>query len=206
MQALLFAFGAYLIGSIPFAVVVSRAMGLEDPRSYGSGNPGATNVLRSGNKLAAALTVLGDGAKGWFAVWLALRLEAPPEVVAVAAVAVFLGHIFPVWLRFKGGKGVATGAGVLLAIDWRVGLAVFAVWLCVVVATRYSSLGSVATAIFAPAAMYFARGFDSFFLATIAMGAILVWRHESNIRKLMRGEESRIGEAKKDGEGAEQPS
>jgi glycerol-3-phosphate acyltransferase PlsY len=206
MQALLFAAGAYLIGSTPFAVIVSRVMGLEDPRSYGSGNPGATNVLRSGNKIAAALTLLGDGAKGWFAVWLAERLQAPADVVAVAAIAVFLGHVFSVWLRFKGGKGVATAAGVLFAIDWRVGLAVLVVWLAVVVVSRYSSLGGIVAAVFAPAAVYYVSGFSSIFLATVAMGAILLWRHESNIRKLLNGEERRIGDAKKEGEGAEQPS
>jgi glycerol-3-phosphate acyltransferase PlsY len=206
MQALLYAAGAYLIGSIPFAVVVSRAMGLEDPRSYGSGNPGTTNVLRSGNKVAAVLTLAGDAGKGWFAVWLAQKLEAPVDVVAVVALAVFLGHVFPVWLRFKGGKGVATAAGVLFAIDWRVGLAVLAVWLVVVIASRYSSLGGVVAAVFAPAAMFYVAGPDSFFLATVAISAILLWRHESNIRKLLRGEERRIGEAKKDSEGAEQPS
>ena len=206
MQALLFAAGAYLIGSTPFAVIVSRVMGLEDPRSYGSGNPGATNVLRSGSKVAAALTLLGDAAKGWFAVWLAERLEAPADVVAVAAIAVFLGHVFSVWLRFKGGKGVATAAGVLFAIDWRVGLAVLLVWLAVVAVSRYSSLGGIVAAVFAPAAVYYVTGFSSFFLATVAMGAILLWRHESNIRKLLNGEERRIGEAKKEGEGAEQPS
>lgn len=206
MQALLFAVGAYLIGSIPFAVIVSRLMGLEDPRSYGSGNPGATNVLRSGSKLAAALTLLGDAAKGWFAVWLAGKLEAPPDVVAVVAIAVFLGHVFSVWLRFKGGKGVATAAGVLLAIDWRVGLAVLLAWLAVVVASRYSSLGAIVAAVFAPAAVYYVSGFSSIFLAVVAMGAILLWRHEANIRKLLSGEERRIGDAKKEGEGAEQPS
>ena len=206
MQALLFAAGAYLIGSTPFAVIVSRVMGLEDPRSYGSGNPGATNVLRSGNKVAAALTLLGDGAKGWFAVWLAERLQAPADVVAVAAIAVFLGHVFSVWLRFKGGKGVATAAGVLFAIDWRVGLAVLLIWLAVVALSRYSSLGGIVAAVFAPAAVYYVSGFTSIFLATVAMGAILLWRHESNIRKLLNGEERRIGEAKKEGEGAEQPS
>lgn len=129
MESLLFALGAYLIGSIPFAVVVSRLMGLADPRSYGSGNPGATNVLRSGSKLAALLTLAGDAAKGWFAVWLALRLGAAEDVVAVVAMAVLLGHVFSFWLRFQGGKGVSTAAGVLFALDWRIGLAVVVAWL-----------------------------------------------------------------------------
>jgi glycerol-3-phosphate acyltransferase PlsY len=203
MEALLFALGGYLVGSIPFAVVVSRLMGLEDPRSYGSGNPGATNVLRSGNRLAAVLTLAGDAAKGWFAVWLALRLGAAEDVVAVVALAVFLGHVFSVWLRFRGGKGVATAAGVLFALDWRVGLAVLVAWLAVVVASRYSSLGAVVAAFFAPVATYFLTGSEPFLMATVAMGALLLWRHEANIRKLLRGEERRIGEPKDNG--AEQP-
>ena len=205
MDALLFAAVAYLIGSIPFAVVVSRVLGLEDPRSYGSGNPGATNVLRSGNKLAALMTLAGDAAKGWFAVWLALRLEAAPELVAITALAVFLGHVFSVWLRFQGGKGVATAAGVLVALDWRIGLAVLAVWIAVVASTRYSSLGAIVAAIFAPAATWYVFGTGPYFLATLAMGAILLWRHEANIRKLAHGEERRIGEGKKDDASAEQP-
>ncbi|HQZ45039.1 MAG TPA: glycerol-3-phosphate 1-O-acyltransferase PlsY [Usitatibacteraceae bacterium] len=187
---------AYLIGSIPFAVVVSRAMGLPDPRSFGSGNPGATNVLRSGSKAAAALTLAGDALKGWVAVWAALALGLAEEIVAVVALAVFLGHLFPVWLRFKGGKGVATAAGVLLAVDWRAGLAVLAVWAVVVAASRYSSLGALAASLFAPAALYWLRGGGPLFAAVIAMCALLVWRHEANIRKLLRGEESRIGAKK----------
>jgi glycerol-3-phosphate acyltransferase PlsY len=205
MNALLYAIGGYLIGSIPFAVVVSRLMGLEDPRSYGSGNPGATNVLRSGNKLAALLTLLGDAAKGYFAVWLALRLDAAPELVAITALAVFLGHAFSVWLRFHGGKGVATAAGVLLALDWRIGLAALGAWLAVVIATRYSSLGSIIAALVAPAVTYYILGAGPVFLAILAMSAILLWRHEANIRKLLHGEERRIGEGKKDDASAGQP-
>lgn len=194
MIAVLYALGAYLIGSIPFAVVVSRLMGLPDPRSYGSGNPGTTNVLRSGSKVAAALTLAGDAAKGWFAVWLALFLGATADVVAVVAVAVFLGHLFPVWLGFRGGKGVATAAGVVFAIDWRVGLAVVVVWLTVVVVSRFSSLGGIVAALFAPVAAWQLVGTGPYFMAIVAMCAILVWRHEDNIRKLLRGEERRIGE------------
>jgi acyl phosphate:glycerol-3-phosphate acyltransferase len=205
MDAFFYAVSGYLIGSIPFAVVVSRVMGLEDPRSYGSGNPGATNVLRSGNKLAALLTLVGDAAKGFFAVWLALRLEASPELVAITALTVFLGHVFSFWLRFQGGKGVATAAGVLVALDWRIGLAVLGAWLAVVITTRYSSLGAVVGAFFAPAATYYVLGAGPVFLATLAMGAILLWRHEANIRKLLNGEESRIGEGKKDDASAGQP-
>jgi glycerol-3-phosphate acyltransferase PlsY len=205
MDPLLHAVAGYLIGSIPFAVVVSRVMGLEDPRSYGSGNPGATNVLRSGNKLAALLTLLGDAAKGYFAVWLALRLDAAPELVAITALAVFLGHAFSFWLRFHGGKGVATAAGVLMALDWRIGLTVLGVWVAVVVATRYSSLGSILAALAAPAVVYYMLGAGPVFLAIVAMSAILLWRHEANIRKLLHGEESRIGEGKKDDASAGQP-
>lgn len=198
MTALASAFGAYLLGSIPFAVVVSKLMGLPDPRSYGSGNPGTTNVLRSGSKVAALLTLVGDAAKGWFAVWLALHLESPADIVAIVAIAVFLGHVFSVWLRFQGGKGVATAAGVLFALDWRIGLAVLVVWLTIVVISRYSSLGALTAALFAPVATYYVLGAGPVLLATVAMGAVLVWRHGANIRKLLRGEESRIGESKKE--------
>jgi glycerol-3-phosphate acyltransferase PlsY len=196
MTALLAAVAAYLVGSIPFAVLVSRAMGLPDPRSFGSGNPGATNVLRSGSKAAAILTLAGDALKGWLPVWVAVRLGMDDTVVAVVALAAFLGHVFSVWLRFKGGKGVATAAGAILALDWRVGAAALMTWVAVVVATRYSSLGSLVAAIVAPAAVYGWRGAGPLFAATCAMCAVLVWRHEGNIRKLLRGEESRIGDKK----------
>ena len=196
MIAFLAAVIAYLVGSIPFAVIVSRAMGLPDPRSFGSGNPGATNVLRSGSKAAAVITLAGDTLKGWIAVWAAIRLELSTEVVAIVALAAFLGHVFSVWLRFKGGKGVATAAGVLLAIDWRVGLAALVAWLTVVVVSRYSSLGSITASLFAPVAVYVILGAGPLLAATCVMCAVLVWRHEANIRKLLRGEESRIGEKK----------
>ena len=196
MTALLAAVAAYLVGSIPFAVLVSRAMGLPDPRSFGSGNPGATNVLRSGSKAAAILTLAGDALKGWLPVWVAVRLGMDETVVAVVALSAFLGHVFSVWLRFKGGKGVATAAGAILALDWRVGAAALMTWVAVVVATRYSSRGSLVAAIVAPAAVYGWRGAGPLFAATCAMCAVLVWRHEGNIRKLLRGEESRIGDKK----------
>jgi glycerol-3-phosphate acyltransferase PlsY len=196
MTAALSAIVAYLVGSIPFAVVVSRAMGLPDPRSYGSGNPGTTNVLRSGSKVAALLTLAGDAAKGWVAVWAALQMDLAAEVVAVVALAAFLGHVFPVWLRFRGGKGVATAAGVLFALDWRVGLATLGAWIVVVLATRYSSLGALVASVLAPGAVYAFLGAGPAFVASLAMGAVLLWRHEANIRKLVRGEESRIGEKK----------
>ena len=198
MTAVLYTIVAYFIGSIPFAVVVSRVMGLPDPRTYGSGNPGTTNVLRSGSKLAALLTLAGDAAKGWFAVWLAMRLGAGEVELALVALAVFLGHVFTVWLRFHGGKGVATAAGVLFAIDWRVGLSVLIVWLTVVAVSRYSSLGALCAAAFAPVAAYYVlQGAGPVTLAVTAMGVLLVWRHAANIGKLWRGEESRIGEKKK---------
>ncbi len=196
MIAFLAALLAYLVGSIPFAVIVSRAMGLPDPRSFGSGNPGATNVLRSGNKAAAVLTLAGDALKGWVPVWAAIELGLGDPVVAVVALAAFLGHVFSVWLRFKGGKGVATAAGAIVALDWRVGAAALVTWVAVVLATRYSSLGSLVAAIVAPAAVYGWRGVGPLFAATCAMCLVLVWRHEGNIRKLLRGEESRIGERK----------
>jgi glycerol-3-phosphate acyltransferase PlsY len=192
---------AYLIGSVPFAVVVSRVMGLKDPREYGSGNPGATNVLRSGNKLAAILTLLGDAAKGWFAVWLALAwapdFGLKPTDIALVGLFVFIGHVFTVWLKFKGGKGVATAAGVLLALDWRLGVATLAVWIGVVVASRYSSLGALAAAAFAPAGAWHWLGLSPQWACVFAMSLVLVWRHASNIQKLMRGEESKIGARKR---------
>ncbi len=194
MTTFLCALAGYLAGSIPFALLVSRAMGLPDPRSYGSGNIGATNVLRSGSRVAALLTLTGDAAKGWAAVLAARALGQPEEMLAVVGLAAFLGHVFPVWLGFRGGKGVATAAGVLIAFDWRVGVAAVAVWLVVVVASRYSSLGAIAAALCAPAATWYFLGAGPVLPAVIAMAAVLVARHRANIRKLFRGEESRIGQ------------
>ncbi len=188
---------AYLVGSVPFAVVVSRAMGLPDPRSFGSGNPGATNVLRTGNKAAAILTLAGDALKGWVAVFVAQRLGMAVEVVALVALAAFLGHVFSVWLRFQGGKGVATAAGVLLAVDWRVGLVVLGIWVAVVAASRYSSLGALVASVLAPVVVFFLLGAGPLLLSTVVMSVVLVWRHQANIGKLLRGEESRLGEKKK---------
>ena len=197
MTAFLCALGGYLTGSIPFALIVSRVMGLPDPRTYGSGNIGATNVLRSGNRVAALLTLLGDVAKGWAAVLVARALGLPDELIALVGFAAFLGHVFPVWLRFHGGKGVATAAGVLIAFDWRLGLAVAIAWFTVVVVSRYSSLSAIAAAVFAPLAAWHLLGAGPLFVATVAMCVVLVARHHVNIAKLMRGEESRIGEKKK---------
>ena len=182
---------AYLIGSISFAIVVSHAMRLPDPRSYGSKNPGATNVLRSGRKSAAVLTLLGDAAKGFVAVWLAQRYVG--EAAPYAALAVFLGHLFPAYHRFAGGKGVATAAGVLLAIDWRLGLATLATWLIIVAFLRYSSLAALVAAAFAPFFTALLMGLDAYSACVLVISALLVWRHRGNIGRLMAGTESRIG-------------
>lgn len=196
MTAFLCALGGYLAGSIPFAVLVSRAMRLPDPRTYGSGNIGATNVLRSGRPAAALLTLAGDVAKGWAAVLVARELDLAVELVAIVGFAAFIGHVFPVWLRFRGGKGVATAAGVLIAFDWRLGVAALATWLVVAAATRYSSLGSIVAALVAPAAAWWLVGPGALLYAVAAMSVVLVVRHRANIAKLLRGEESRIGEKK----------
>ena len=187
----------YLIGSISFAVVVSKALGLDDPRKYGSGNPGATNVLRSGNKLAALLTLLGDAVKGAVAVRLAMALAPTLGLdfidVMLAGVAAFFGHIFPVFHRFKGGKGVATAAGVLIALSPMVGLATVATWLIIAFFFRYSSLAALVAAIFAPLYWVWVYGPGPTVWPVVAMSLLLIWRHRGNIAKLLRGEESRIG-------------
>jgi glycerol-3-phosphate acyltransferase PlsY len=198
MTLLLCALGGYLAGSIPFAVVVSRAMALPDPRTYGSGNIGATNVLRSGSRWAALFTLLGDAMKGWAAVMVALALGLSDEAIAIVGLAAFLGHVFPIWLRFRGGKGVATAAGVLIAFDWRLGLAAIVAWLTIAVVSRYSSLASLVSAAFAPVAAWVILGPGPIFWATAAMSVMLVARHRANIAKLLRGEESRIGQKKPD--------
>lgn len=189
---------AYLLGSVSFAVIVSAMLGLSDPRTYGSGNPGATNVLRSGNKLAAVLTLLGDGFKGWLAVKLAMlavdRYHLDPRIVALVALAVFVGHLYPVFFRFKGGKGVATAAGVLLAINPILGLATFATWLIVAFFLRYSSLAALACAAFAPFFYVLLFRIDLLFFAILAMSLLLIYRHRGNIRKLLDGTEGRIGQ------------
>lgn len=192
---------AYLLGSVSFAVLVSRAMGLADPRSYGSRNPGATNVLRSGNKAAAVLTLLGDAAKGWVAVWLAQRLAADHGLsdgtIAAVALAVFAGHLYPVFHGFKGGKGVATAAGVLLALHWAIGLSTLATWLIIAFFFRYSSLAALVSALFAPFYWVLLFGTGPQALAIGAMSALLVWRHRTNISNLIAGRESRIGSRRK---------
>lgn len=195
---------AYLIGSVPFAVVVSRLMGLQDPRSYGSKNPGATNVLRSGSKTAAALTLLGDAAKGWFALWLAQRL-APGlswNAYALVALAVFLGHLYPLFLGFKGGKGVATALGILAAIQPWLAVATAATWLIVAIFSRYSSLAALAAAFFAPLYYVFGSGVAWTARAPVTGALVIIvvllfYRHRANIGRLIKGTESRIGSKKK---------
>ncbi|MDO5087612.1 MAG: glycerol-3-phosphate 1-O-acyltransferase PlsY, partial [Comamonadaceae bacterium] len=196
---------AYLIGSLSFAVIVSRVMGLADPRSYGSGNPGATNVLRSGSKKAAVATLLLDAAKGWLPVALVRHFGASHGLgdgtVALVAVAAFLGHLYPVFFAFKGGKGVATAAGVILALQPWLGLAVLLAWLAVAFVTRYSSLAALVAAVLAPALYLLGDGrlwpvSGAVLLALLVMGLLLIWRHRENIRRLLAGTESKIGAKK----------
>lgn len=192
---------AYLIGSLSFAVIVSRAMGLPDPHSYGSGNPGATNVLRTGRKTAAILTLVGDAMKGWIAVTLAQlygpRFGVGDAGVAAVAVAAFVGHLYPVFFRFRGGKGVATAAGILFAVDVWLGLATLATFAIILFFFRYVSLASMLAAVFAAFYSVLLHGFNEMSLAVTAMAALLVYRHRSNIRNLANGSENRIGARKR---------
>lgn len=201
-MTLVFVALAYLLGSVSFAVLMSKAFGLADPRTYGSGNPGATNVLRSGKKVAAALTLLGDAAKGWLAVFVTINLVPHDSeglwMVALVSLAVFLGHLFPVFLKFKGGKGVATALGVLLALSGWMGLAVLLTWLLVAVVFRYSSLAALVAAGAAPVYAMLLHLRPELVLATAIMSMLLIWRHKSNIQNLMTGKESKIGGKKKD--------
>jgi acyl phosphate:glycerol-3-phosphate acyltransferase len=191
------AIAAYLIGSVSFAVVVSKLCGLADPRTYGSKNPGATNVLRSGNKAAAALTLAGDCVKGWLAVWLAQRFG--PEYglgdngVALVAIAVFLGHLWPVFFKFVGGKGVATALGILFALNGWLGLATLVTWIVIAYAFRYSSAAALVAAVFAPFYYGLLFGTDIKLLAVLVMSGLLIYRHRKNIGNLIAGKESRIG-------------
>lgn len=196
---------AYLIGSISFAVVVSKCMRLPDPHSYGSGNPGATNVLRTGNKLAAVLTLLGDALKGYLAVMFGRVLLGDESLSATlnswllcgVVIAVFLGHLFPVFHGFKGGKGVATACGILFGINWILGAATLATWIIVATFMRYSSLAALAAAVFGPIYFVFLFGFQPMVIALLVVCLLLIWRHRSNITNLMNGTESRIGSKKK---------
>ena len=196
---------AYLIGSISFAVVVSKCMRLPDPHSYGSGNPGATNVLRTGNKLAAVLTLIGDALKGYLAVMLARVLLGDESLTSTlnswllcgVVVAVFLGHLFPIFHGFKGGKGVATACGILFGINWVLGLATLGTWIIVAMFMRYSSLAALAAAVFGPIYFVFLFGFQPMGIALLVVCLLLIWRHRSNIHNLINGKESRIGSKKK---------
>ena len=193
---------AYLLGSISFAVLVSKVFKLADPRTYGSKNPGATNVLRSGNKLAAVLTLIGDCAKGWLAVWLALQLDEQFALgeagIALIALAVFLGHLWPVFLRFAGGKGVATALGVLLGLNPILGLATLVTWIVIAYAFRYSSLAALVSAVFAPFYYGLLFGADIKLFAVLIMSGLLIYRHHKNIANLLSGKESRLGSKKTD--------
>jgi glycerol-3-phosphate acyltransferase PlsY len=190
--------GAYLVGSLSFAVIVSRLMGLDDPRHYGSKNPGATNVLRSGHRGAAVLTLALDALKGYVPVLLVLifgpRYGLDETTAAFAGLAAFIGHLWPVFFRFQGGKGVATAAGVLMALNGGLGAATLATWVVVATFFRYSSLASLAAAAFAPFFMALMWDVEPSLIAVIAMSLLLVWRHEGNIRKLLAGTESRLGQ------------
>lgn len=183
----------YLLGCVPFAVITSKLFGLADPRSYGSGNPGATNVLRSGNKLAAILTLVGDALKGCAAVWLVRALDMGDTAALLAGVAAFVGHVFPVTLGFRGGKGVATAAGVMLAAVPESGLIALGIWVAVALLTRYSSLAALLAACSAPVSGLLYTGSSIVCGAFAAMAGLLIWRHSENIRRLMNGSESRIG-------------
>ena len=197
MMTLAFIVCAYLLGSVSFAVLMSKAFALPDPRTYGSQNPGATNVLRSGKKAAAALTLLGDAAKGTVAVVLAQHF-APENYTLISAVAlaVFLGHLFPLFLRFKGGKGVATALGVLLALNLWLGLACMATWLLVVLVFRLSSLSALLVALATPVYAFLFGLPREYLIATIVLSLLLIWRHKGNIQNLLAGKESKIGSKK----------
>jgi glycerol-3-phosphate acyltransferase PlsY len=189
--------GAYFLGSISFAVVLSRMFALPDPHSYGSGNPGATNVLRTGNKAAAVLTLLGDAGKGWVAVFLAQLASGETGIgtiaVPLAGAAAFLGHLFPVFHRFRGGKGVATACGVLLGFDLWLGLGTLVTWIVIAAFFRISSLAALVAALFAPAYAFWLFGFANVLWAAVLISLLLIWRHRANIARLVAGEESRMG-------------
>ncbi|MCZ8251140.1 MAG: glycerol-3-phosphate 1-O-acyltransferase PlsY [Hylemonella sp.] len=199
------AVAAYLLGSLSFAVIVSRVMGLNDPRTYGSKNPGATNVLRSGSKKAAVVTLLLDAVKGWLPVvlvrWYGQPYGLETGTLALVGLGAFLGHLYPVFFRFEGGKGVATAAGVLLGLHWGLGLATLVTWIVIAVFFRYSSLASLAAAVFAPLYYVFGDGLawrmeGPVLFAVCMMSLLLIYRHAENIGRLARGTESRLGKKK----------
>ena len=195
-MTLVYVIAAYLLGSVSFAIISSKLFSLPDPRSYGSGNPGATNVLRSGKKAAAVLTLLGDAAKGWAAVFAAIHFALTDVQIALIVLAVFLGHVFPVFLRFKGGKGVATALGVLLALNVWLGLGALATWLLMAVVFRYSSLSALAAAVGAPIYAWLLGLPHEWVLASGMMSLLLFWRHKKNIQNLLAGTEEKIGSKK----------
>ena len=189
--------GAYLLGSVAFGIVVSKLFGLPDPRTVGSGNPGATNVLRSGKKVAAILTLLGDAVKGFLPVWFALQSDMLMWVVASIGIAVFLGHLYPIYYKFKGGKGVATALGVMLALSLLLGLAALLTWIIIFAASRYSSLGAIVSAALAPLyAWFLLMPCKDYVIAVTVMSLLLIWRHKVNIQKLLDGTESGFGKKK----------
>ena len=198
VYAVLAVVAAYLLGSLSFAVIVSRAMGLSDPRTYGSGNPGATNVLRSGSRKAAILTLLLDAVKGWLPVFLVdqfgERIGLGEGTVALVGLAAFVGHLWPVFFRFKGGKGVATAAGVLLGFNPLLGVATLGTWVIIAFFFRYSSLASIVSAVFAPFYQLLIWGAGPIAGVVALMGLLLVWRHTANIQKLLAGTESKLGQ------------
>ena len=205
LYPLLATVAAYLIGSLSFAVIVSRVMGLNDPRTFGSKNPGATNVLRSGSKLAAVLTLLLDAVKGWLPVvavkWWGQPYGLEEGTMALVGLAAFLGHLFPVFFRFVGGKGVATALGVLVATSGWLGLATMLTWLIIAYFFRYSSLASLVAAVFAPVYYIFGDGVawlmdKNLLMSTVLMSALLIWRHAENISRLVKGTESKLGKKK----------
>jgi glycerol-3-phosphate acyltransferase PlsY len=201
LTLLLSVIAAYLLGSVPFAIISSRLFGLADPRSYGSKNPGATNVLRSGNKAAAVFTLLGDASKGWLAVYLAQKYSIESgwgaALAGLVALAVFLGHLYPIFLNFKGGKGVATAAGVLLALDFWLGLATLGTWLFIAFTLRYSSLAALIAATAAPIYAAMLWGGDVRVLVVGLLAMALVGKHWQNLQRLMAGSEPKIGGKKK---------
>jgi len=197
LASVAFVVAAYLLGSISFAVVASKVFGLPDPHSYGSRNPGATNVLRTGNRMAAILTLVGDGAKGWLAVFLAKSLGPSLGVadwtVPAVALAVFVGHLFPVFHRFAGGKGVATAAGIVFALHWPLGLALGVIWVVMAVGFKISSLAALTTAALLPPGAFYVFGNSMLAWATVPIALLLFWRHRTNIRQLLTGRETTIG-------------
>ncbi len=193
MQPTVWMTAAYLLGSVSFGILISKIFGLADPRTVGSGNPGATNVLRSGKKMAALLTLLGDAFKGWLPVWFAIWIDMPVATVSLVGLAVFLGHLYPIYFKFKGGKGVATALGVMLAISPWLALISFVIWGVIFYFSRYASLASIVAAVTSPITAYFLLSQAQYVLVIFVLSALLVWRHRSNIQKLLSGTEAGFG-------------